>query len=78
MKTKYKSPIGKLLKYFEQSRDKWKARSHTYKVNIRKLEIKLHDTQSSRADWREKYKVISKELELAKTQLEDIKKKNQQ
>ncbi|MCK5538868.1 MAG: hypothetical protein KAI79_18725 [Bacteroidales bacterium] len=78
MKNKYKSPIKKLVKYFETSRDKWKARSHAYKVKIRKLEIKLHDTQASREDWRERYKEINKELELAKFQLEGLKKKSLQ
>ena len=78
METKYKSPIKKLAKYFETSRDKWKARSHSYKAKIRKLEVKLNDTQASREDWREHCKVINKELELAKFQLEDLKKKSLQ
>ena len=76
MKKKYKSPLTKLVKYFETSRDKWKARSHSYKSRIRKLEVKLHDTQASREDWRARYKIIDKELELAKSQLEEVKKKN--
>ncbi len=76
MKNKYKSPVKKLMAYFEMSRDKWKSRSHEYKARILKLEIKLRDTQSSRENWREKYNSTNKELELAKLQLEDLKKKS--
>jgi hypothetical protein len=68
MKTTYKSSNNRLIKYFEESRNKWKKRSLDYQEEKRELLIQKRDLERSK----EKWKIESIEL---KGQLEELKKK---
>lgn len=55
MSTNYKTPIKKLLKFFKDSRDKWKRRTLKKQKRIEQLEIKVRDLTNSRDTWKKKY-----------------------
>ena len=52
-KKEYRSPVKKLMRYFEQSRDKWKARCLEAKGRVKLLHTKVADLQASRERWKE-------------------------
>ncbi len=58
----YKSPVRKLVKFFQESRDKWKARSLDKQKRIDFLETKVKDLKNSRDHWKQKAKEREKLL----------------
>jgi len=70
MKTEYKSSDIRLVKYFEDSRNKWKNRSLVYQEEKRELQIQLRDLQRSKEKWK------SECIDL-NAKLEEFKKKHQ-
>lgn len=70
MKTSYKSSTNRLVKYFEESRNKWKERSLKYQEEKRELQIKNRDLERSKEKWKGEC------LELY-TQVDEFKKKHQ-
>jgi hypothetical protein len=58
----YKSPVIKLVKFFQESRDKWKARSSEKQKRINLLETKVKDLKNSRDHWKQKAKALEKSL----------------
>jgi len=70
MKTSYKSSTNRLVKYFKESRDKWKDRALKYQEDKRELQIKNRDIGRSKEKWKNGY------LELY-TQVDELKKKYQ-
>ena len=57
MSMNYKTPMKKLLKFFKDSRDKWKCRALEKQKRIEQLEIKVRDLTKSRDTWKEKYMI---------------------
>ena len=55
----YRSPIRKLLRFFERSRDQWKEKCQQAKRENNSLKIRLAAMKQSRDRWKAK----SKELE---------------
>ncbi len=70
MKEDYKSSQNRLVKYFEESRNKWKERSLIYQKEKRELLIQKRDLERSKEKWK-------KECIQAKAQIEELKKKYQ-
>jgi len=68
MKEDYKSSQNRLVKYFEESRNKWKERSLIYQKEKRELLIQKRDLERSKEKWK-------KECIQAKAQIEELKKK---
>ena len=56
----YKSPLRKLVKFFQESRDKWKTRSSEKQKRIDFLETKVKDLRNSRDHWKQKAKELEK------------------
>jgi len=50
----YSSPTYKLLAFFEESRDGWRAKAVERKKRIRELEKRILELQASRRKWKEK------------------------
>jgi len=50
----YSSPAYKLLAFFEESRDRWKAKALDRKQCIRRLEKRVAELEASRRKWKEK------------------------
>lgn len=72
MTTKFKSPTEKLVRFFEKSRDKWKARSMERKKLCRKLSGQVRAVESSREKWKQKAKQARKEADKALKEAEQL------
>lgn len=69
----YKSPTRKLLPFFEKSRDRWKAKHHGVKAELKLEQNQRRAVEKSRAAWRAKaeaaeQRVRELELELQQSQ----------
>ena len=69
MEHEYKSPLKKLVKFFEISRNKWKERALKSSTNIIRYKNRIKFLESSKAkvisenqDLKEKLALIEKEL----------------
>lgn len=69
----YRSPTTKLMRYFEQSRDKWKARSLEAKHRVKLLHTKVADLQTSRERWKSAAKQLRVEVAQLQAELEEQK-----
>ena len=76
----YKSPIRKLVRFFEKSRDQWKAKCLEAKATAKGLQHRIRYLEQSKVEWKTKAKELEKELARMKAQqnraqsLEDDKK----
>ena len=76
----YKSPIKKLVRFFEKSRDQWKAKCLEAKATAKGLKHRIGYLEQSKMEWKTKAKELEKELARMKAQqnraqsLEDDKK----
>ena len=76
----YKSPIRKLVRFFEKSRDQWKAKCLEAKATAKGLKHRIRYLEQSKMEWKTKAKELEKELARMKAQqnraqsLEDDKK----
>ena len=78
----YTSPQRKLVKFFERSRDRWKAKSRGAKTVLKRLGTRVQRVERSNADyrqqvgtlqtqvaeWRTKHEETARELEALKKQ----------
>ena len=48
----FKSPVAKLLKFFESSRDGWKDRHHEVRRQLKKEQNQVRAVEKSREAWR--------------------------
>jgi chromosome segregation ATPase len=62
----YKSPVRKLARFFEKSRDQWKAKCREAKKTIKHLENRVRFLEESRARWKSR----AQELETRVKQME--------
>jgi hypothetical protein len=58
----YRSPVSKLLPFFERSRDKWKAKCKAAKQENKSLKIRLAKMKESRDRWKAKARALKDEL----------------
>ena len=72
-KKEYRSPVKKLMRYFEQSRDKWKARCLEAKGRVKLLHTKVADLQASRERWKEEAKRLRVEVARLRDEFEEQK-----
>ena len=56
----FKTATDRLVRYFEKSRDAWKARALQKQQQLRALEIKVRDLSVSRDYWKKKAKEVEK------------------
>jgi hypothetical protein len=66
---RYKSPIGKLLRFFEASRDGWKRKCKEGKVAIKRLTNRVGKLEKSRDRWRELARERQEQLERVRREL---------
>ncbi len=64
---KYKSPRRKLVRFFEKSRDQWKAKCIDAKARVKKLKNRIRYLEANRKEWKTKAIELEKELARAKT-----------
>jgi hypothetical protein len=76
----YKSPRRKLVRFFEKSRDQWKAKCLEAKAAAKGLKHRIRYLEQSKLEWKTKAKELENELARMKAQqdraqrLEDDKK----
>jgi len=64
----YKSPRGKLVRFFERSRDQWKTKSVNAKAIVKKLKNRIRYLEVSKEKWKNKAIELEKELAQMKAQ----------
>ena len=60
--TTYKSPQRKLVKFFQTSRDQWKAKCRGAKAELKTLKKKLHGMAERQQRWKSRVKAVEEEL----------------
>ena len=58
----YKSPTRKLVKFFEKSRDQWKAKSAEAKAMVKRQKHRIRYLEASKEQWKRKAIELEKEL----------------
>ena len=71
-KDSYKSPLRKLVQFFEKSRDTWKAKSLANKKENRQLKKKLQTLETSKKRWKDETINLRKQLKNLKQTAETI------
>ena len=51
---KYKSPLKKLVKFFEKSRDKWKEKYFEKKKELKRAKNQINDLKQRKEDWKDR------------------------
>jgi uncharacterized protein YlxW (UPF0749 family) len=63
----YKSPIRKLVKFFEKSRDQWKTKHQEAKYQVKLLKNKIRHMDKSERKLKTRVKELEDELNIMKT-----------
>ena len=69
MAKQYKSPLNRLVRFFEESRDSWKSRANIYQEEKRRMKTKIRDLERSKELWKNKYSNIKEELDIIKKKM---------
>ena len=67
--TGYKSPRRKLVRFFEKSRDQWKAKCQTAKATVKRLQNLVRFLEKSKAEWKHKARALEAEVVQLRAQL---------
>ena len=71
-KNNYKSPVRKLVNFFEKSRDNWKEKYQLNKKEIKKLKTKICTLKASQQKWKSETLLLRKQLKQAAINTENI------
>ena len=69
----YVSPLRKLVRFFESSRDKWKAKHQEVKKQLKLAQNQIRAVEKSRAKWRQEAESAVAEANALRTELEALK-----
>jgi len=76
MQTKtYKSPLKKLVVFFEKSRDSWKEKYVEKKIELKRAKNQINDLKQRKESWKERAIKAEEELEESKKESHKPKKK---
>jgi hypothetical protein len=70
----YRSPVRKLLAFFERSRDGWKRKRREAQVLNRRLSNRVRKLEASRDMWKERARQQQRESQRLRAELEAEKK----
>jgi len=59
----YKSPVRKLVKFFENSRDSWKAKCQEAKYRVKMLQNKVRYLEKRKYELNKRVKELERELQ---------------
>jgi len=51
---KYKSPLKKLVIFFEKSRDSWKEKYFEKKIELKRVTNRIYDLEKRKDDWKDR------------------------
>ena len=63
----FKSPVRKLVPFFRDSRDKWKAKCQDAKYQVKLLKNRIRHMDKRKSELKQRVKVLEKELKRFKT-----------
>ncbi len=72
--TQFRSPLRKLVAFFEASRDKWKAKCQRAKYELKLLKRRFEHLQRNRDLWQQRYREAEagrEQLQLQREHLHD-------
>lgn len=58
----YKSPTRKLIRFFEKSRDQWKAKHHKSKATGKRLSNRVRFLEKSKEQWKKRVHELEEEV----------------
>jgi hypothetical protein len=58
----YTSPVRKLVRFFEKSRDQWKAKCRAAKASLKRLKRRVRVLEESRARWKQRAQELAAQL----------------
>jgi septal ring factor EnvC (AmiA/AmiB activator) len=67
------SPIKKLARFFERSRNGWKRKCLEAKLRIKRLSNQKQKLKASRDRWKENVQTLQRELRQVQQELEELK-----
>ena len=76
MERTLKSPLRKLVVFFENSRDRWKAKHQEIKSRLKKEQNQVRAVEKSRASWRAKAEAATQRVRELQRELAEIKKQS--
>ena len=56
-----KSPVRKLIPFFQNSRDQWKAKHHDLQTRLKKEQNQVRAVERSRENWRQRAEAAEQE-----------------
>ena len=68
----YTSPMRKLVRFFEQSRDQWKAKQHQVQIVRKRLENRVRFLEKSQAQWKSRAKEAEGEVARLQTRARSL------
>ena len=69
IETRFKSPQRKLVRFFEKSRDQWKAKCQTAKATVKRLQNRVRFLEHSKAELKTRTQALEAEVTQLRTQL---------
>ena len=72
IETGYKSPQRKLVRFFEKSRDQWKAKCQTAKATVKRLQNRVRFLERSKGEWKRRAQTLEQEVVQLRGQLEHM------
>jgi len=58
----YKSPVRKLVRFFENSRDQWKSKHHKVKASVKRLNNRVRYLEKSKGQWKKRVQELEMEV----------------
>lgn len=74
MERGYRSPIRKLSRFFEKSRDQWKAKHHAVKAELKREQNQRRAVEKSRCAWRAKAEAAEQRARELEVELRQVQK----
>jgi Skp family chaperone for outer membrane proteins len=71
--SKFSSPAGKLVKFFERSRDGWKAKQQKLKEQQKLLQNQTRAVEKSRDEWRKRASEAQQRVKELEREVEELK-----
>ena len=72
IETRFKSPQRKLVRFFEKSRDQWKAKCQTAKATVKRLQNRVRFLERSKAELKTRTRALETEVAQLRAQLERV------
>lgn len=69
----FKSPKRMLVRFFRQSRDRWKRKCKELRADLKRVRVRMYDLNESQQHWKHRAQQRLKEQEQLQAQLGELK-----